>query len=75
MLEVNYNLLTVGDHYGGWHVSVCVYLSEKPLVQTEFCSPGPSVEHQVHVGDPSKQVSCSQVPQQVVDGVMEASVH
>lgn len=59
----------------GEFVCTRTYLSEEPLAHSEFTGPGPSVEHQVQVGDPSKQVSCRQVPQQVVDGVMEASVY
>lgn len=54
---------------------VYVYLSEEPLAHTEFNGPGPSVEHQVQIGDPGEQVGRCQVPQQVVNGVMEASVH
>lgn len=56
-------------------VSGYKYLSEEPLVHGEFSGPGPGVEHQVHVGDAGEQISRRQVPQQVVNGVMEASVH
>lgn len=33
------------------------------------------MEHQVHVGDACEQVGRRQVPQQVVDGVVEPAVH
>lgn len=41
----------------------------------QFDGPGARVEHQVHVGDACEQVGRRQVPQQVVDGVVEPAVH
>lgn len=51
------------------------HLSHEPLIDGELDGPGARVEHQVQVGDAGEQVGGRQVPQQVVDGVVEPAVH
>ena len=56
-------------------MQVRTHLSEEPLVDGQLLGPWPSVEHQVHVRNPSEKISRRQVPQQVVNGVVEPSVY
>ncbi len=51
------------------------HLSHEPLIDGEIDGPGARVEHQVQVGDAGEQVGGRQVPQQVVDGVVEPAVY
>lgn len=49
-------------------------LPDKPSLQREFSCPWPSVKHQEHVCNPSKKISCSQIPQEVIDRIVESLV-
>ncbi|KAG7243489.1 hypothetical protein INR49_011045 [Caranx melampygus] len=50
-------------------------VADVPLLLSEGPSPGARVQHQVGIGDASKQVRCSHVGQEIVDGKVEATVH
>lgn len=61
-------------HHGGGQAGVQQALPDEPGAEGEPCCPGPRVEHEEHVGDASEEIRGRQVPQQVVDGVVEAPV-
>lgn len=48
--------------------------ADVPLLLCERACPGARVQHQVGIGNPCKQVCCSHVAKEIVDGEVEAAI-